>query len=119
MNSSDGKTGSVRVSTIAEGLETLDYEDEIVLYDTGPLARQADGLPILEAHGYERGRRYTGGLEKGKVPGTRWRRTHRITERRYLHLPLTNNRSDGERGGELEVVLHPELRSIAGWSWRG
>jgi hypothetical protein len=41
MNSSDGKTGSVRVSTIAEGLETHDYEDEIVLYDTGPLARQA------------------------------------------------------------------------------
>ena len=32
MNSSDGKTGSVRVSTM---------EDEIVLYDTGPLARQA------------------------------------------------------------------------------
>src|SRR5829696_2696754 len=28
--------GSVRVSTIGEGLETLDYEDEIVLYDTGP-----------------------------------------------------------------------------------
>jgi len=41
MNYSDGKTGSVRVSTTAEGLETLDYEDEIVLYDTGLLARQA------------------------------------------------------------------------------
>jgi len=41
MNSSDGKTGSVGVSKIADGLETLDYEDEIVLYDTGPLARQA------------------------------------------------------------------------------
>ena len=41
MNYSNGKTGSVRVSTTAEGLETLDYEDEIVLYDTGPLARQA------------------------------------------------------------------------------
>ena len=69
MNSSDGKTGSVRVSTTAEGLETLDYEDEIVLYDTGPLARQPDGLPILEAHGYERGRRYTSGLEKGESAG--------------------------------------------------
>jgi hypothetical protein len=70
MNYSDGKTGSVRVSTTAEGLETLDYEDEIVLYDTGLLARQAgDGPPILEAHGYERGRRYTGGLEKGESAG--------------------------------------------------
>jgi hypothetical protein len=28
MKSSDGKTGSVRASTIEEGLETLDYEDD-------------------------------------------------------------------------------------------
>ncbi len=41
MKSSDGNTGFVRVSTIEEGLETFDYEDEIVLYDTGALARQA------------------------------------------------------------------------------
>lgn len=36
MKSSDGKTGSIGVSTVEEGLEMLDYEDEIVLYDTGP-----------------------------------------------------------------------------------
>jgi hypothetical protein len=41
MKSSDGNTGSVRVSTIEVGLETFDFEDEIVLYYTGPLARQA------------------------------------------------------------------------------
>jgi len=55
--------GSVRVSTIGEGLETLDYEDEIVLYDSGPpcpASRMA--CRILKAHGYERVRRYSGGL---------------------------------------------------------
>ena len=41
MKSSDGNTGSIGVSTIEEGLETFDYEDEIVLDDTGPLAQQA------------------------------------------------------------------------------
>jgi rhodanese-related sulfurtransferase len=55
--------GSVRVSTIEEGLKALDYEDEIVLYDTGPpcpASRMA--CRILKAHGYERVRRYSGGL---------------------------------------------------------
>jgi len=55
--------GSVRVSTIGEGLETLDYEDEIVLYDTGPpcpASRMA--CRFLKAHGYERVRRFSGGL---------------------------------------------------------
>jgi 3-mercaptopyruvate sulfurtransferase SseA len=62
--------GSVRVSTIDEGLETLDYEDEIVLYDTGPpctASRMA--CRILKAHGYERARRYTGGLEEWESIG--------------------------------------------------
>jgi hypothetical protein len=34
-------TGSLRVSTQEEELETLDPDDEIVLYDSGPLALQA------------------------------------------------------------------------------
>jgi hypothetical protein len=34
MKSLDGKTGSIGVSTMEEGLEMLDYEDEIVLYKT-------------------------------------------------------------------------------------
>ena len=41
MKSPDGKTVSIGVSTVEEGLEMLDYEDEIVLYETGPLAPQA------------------------------------------------------------------------------
>jgi len=41
MKSSNGNTGSIDVSTIEEGFETFDCEVEIVLYDTGPLARQA------------------------------------------------------------------------------
>ena len=36
MKSPDGKTGSIGVSPMEEGLEMLDYEDEIVLYETGP-----------------------------------------------------------------------------------
>jgi rhodanese-related sulfurtransferase len=62
--------GSVRVSTIDEGLETLDYEDEIVLYDSGPpctASRMA--CRILKAHGYDRARRYTGGLEEWESAG--------------------------------------------------
>ena len=51
-------------------LETLDYEDEIVLYDTDPpctASRMA--CRILKAHGYERVRRYTGGLEEWESIG--------------------------------------------------
>jgi rhodanese-related sulfurtransferase len=62
--------GSVRVSTIEEGLETLDYEDEIVLYDTGPpctASRMASR--ILKARGYGRVRRYAGGLEEWESIG--------------------------------------------------
>jgi hypothetical protein len=36
MKSLGGKTGSIGVSTVEEGLEMVDYEDEIVLYETGP-----------------------------------------------------------------------------------
>ena len=57
--------GSLRISTVKEALETLDYEDEIVLYDSSPhcpASRMA--CRILKAHGYERVRRYAGGLEE-------------------------------------------------------
>jgi 3-mercaptopyruvate sulfurtransferase SseA len=55
--------GSVRVSTMDEGLKTLAYEDEIVLYDTGPPCTASRiACRILKTHGYEHVRRYTGGL---------------------------------------------------------
>jgi len=56
--------GSIRVSTVEEALEALDPEDEIVLYDSGPTCPASrTALSILKAHGYERVRRYDGGLE--------------------------------------------------------
>ena len=62
--------GSMRVSTVREALEALDPEDEIVLYDSGPscpASRMA--FRILKAHGYERVRRYAGGLEEWALAG--------------------------------------------------
>jgi rhodanese-related sulfurtransferase len=57
--------GSMRISTIEEALEKLDPKDEIILYDSGPgcpASRMA--FRILRARGYERVRRYAGGLEE-------------------------------------------------------
>jgi rhodanese-related sulfurtransferase len=57
-------SGSLRVSTPEEGLEALDPDEEIVLYDSGPscpASRMA--YRFLKAHGYVRVRRYGGGLE--------------------------------------------------------
>ena len=62
--------GSMRVSTVQEALQALDPEDEIVLYDSGPscpASRMA--LRILKDHGYERVRRYAGGLEAWATAG--------------------------------------------------
>jgi rhodanese-related sulfurtransferase len=62
--------GSIRVSTVEEALEALDPEDEIVLYDSGPscpASRMA--FRILKDHGYERVRRYAGGLEEWATAG--------------------------------------------------
>jgi hypothetical protein len=36
MNSPNGKTSSIGDSTVEEGLEMLDYEEGIVLYEVGP-----------------------------------------------------------------------------------
>jgi hypothetical protein len=40
MKAPDGKTGSIRVSTIEQIIQRLGYEDEKVLYDTGPHFRK-------------------------------------------------------------------------------
>jgi rhodanese-related sulfurtransferase len=62
--------GSLRISTVEEGLKALDPNDEIVLYDSGPecyASRMA--YRGLKAHGYERVRRYAGGLEEWESVG--------------------------------------------------
>ena len=56
--------GSMRISTVQEALEALDPEDEIVLYDSGPSCPASRlAFRFLKDHGYERVRRYAGGLE--------------------------------------------------------
>jgi rhodanese-related sulfurtransferase len=56
--------GSLRVSTVQEALEALDPKDEIVLYDSGPACPASRmAFKLLIDHGYERVRRYAGGLE--------------------------------------------------------
>jgi rhodanese-related sulfurtransferase len=62
--------GSLRVSTVEEALEALDPKDEIVLYDSGPrcpASRMA--CRVLKHHGYQRLRRYAGGLEEWEKAG--------------------------------------------------
>ena len=62
--------GSLRVSTVEEALEALDPKDEIVLYDSGPrcpASRMA--CRVLRYHGYQRLRRYAGGLEEWEKAG--------------------------------------------------
>ena len=62
--------GSLRVSTVEEGAEALDPDDEIVLYDSGPYcvaSRMA--YRILKENGYQHVRRYAGGLEEWESAG--------------------------------------------------
>lgn len=62
--------GSLRASTVEEALKTLHLRDEIILYDSGPpctASRMA--CRILKARGYERVRRYTGGLQEWESMG--------------------------------------------------
>jgi rhodanese-related sulfurtransferase len=62
--------GSLRVSTPEDGLEVLDPDDEIVLYDSGsacPASRMA--CRFLKAHGYRRVSRYAAGLEEWESVG--------------------------------------------------
>lgn len=62
--------GSLRISTVEEAFETLHPRDEIVLYDSGPpcTASRMAGR-ILKARGYERVRRYDGGLQEWEITG--------------------------------------------------
>ena len=62
--------GSLRLSTVEEALEALDLKDEIVVYDSGPrcpASRMA--CRVLRHHGYQRLRRYAGGLEEWEKAG--------------------------------------------------
>ena len=62
--------GSMRISTVQEALEALDLKDEIVLYDSGPSCPASRlAFRILKNHGYERVRRYAGGLEAWATAG--------------------------------------------------
>lgn len=62
--------GSVRISTMREALETLHPEDEIVLYDSGPpCTASRTACRMLKARGYERVRRYAGGLQEWDSAG--------------------------------------------------
>jgi rhodanese-related sulfurtransferase len=62
--------GSLRVSSPEEGLEALDPEDEIVLYDSGPSCPASRlACRFLKAHGYRRVHRYAAGLEEWESAG--------------------------------------------------
>jgi rhodanese-related sulfurtransferase len=62
--------GSLRVSTPEEGLQVLDSDDEIVLYDSGPPCPASRiACRFLKAHGYERVRRYAAGLQEWESEG--------------------------------------------------
>jgi len=57
--------GSLLINAPDEALETLDSHDEIVLYDSGPHCPASRiAYRVLMDHGYERVRRYAGGLEE-------------------------------------------------------
>jgi rhodanese-related sulfurtransferase len=63
-------SGSLRVSTPDEGLEALDPNEEIVLYDTNPACRASRvACRFLKARGYARVRRYAAGLEDWERAG--------------------------------------------------
>jgi 3-mercaptopyruvate sulfurtransferase SseA len=62
--------GSLRISTVEEALEALHPHDEIVLYDSGPpCTASRTACRLLKARGYERVRRYAGGLQEWESVG--------------------------------------------------
>jgi rhodanese-related sulfurtransferase len=62
--------GSVHLDNLDEALETLDPDDDIVLYDSGPHCPASRiACRVLKARGYERVRRYAGGLEDWEEAG--------------------------------------------------
>jgi rhodanese-related sulfurtransferase len=63
-------SGSLRVSTPQEGLEALDPDEEIVLYDSGPSCPASRiAFRFLKAQGYVRVSRYASGLEDWESAG--------------------------------------------------
>ena len=62
--------GSLRVSAPEDGLDVLDPDDEVVLYDSGPACPASRmACRFLKAHGYRRVRRYAAGLEEWESAG--------------------------------------------------
>ena len=62
--------GSLRISTVEEALQELHPHDEIVLYDSGPPCTASRiACRVLKARGYERVRRYAGGLQEWESVG--------------------------------------------------
>jgi rhodanese-related sulfurtransferase len=63
-------SGSLRVSTSRKGLQALDPDEEIVLYDSGPACPASRvACRFLKAQGYVRVRRYAAGLEDWESAG--------------------------------------------------
>jgi rhodanese-related sulfurtransferase len=63
-------SGSLRASTSREGLEALDPNEEVVLYDSGPACPASRmACRFLKAQGYVRVRRYAAGLEDWESAG--------------------------------------------------
>ena len=62
--------GSLHLDEPDEALEALDPEDEIVVYDSNPeCVASLHAHRVLKHHGYERVRRYAGGLEDWEAAG--------------------------------------------------
>jgi rhodanese-related sulfurtransferase len=62
--------GSIQINTLETALETLRPDDEIVLYCTGGVCMASiQAYHTLKANGYERVRRYDGGLIEWDAAG--------------------------------------------------
>jgi rhodanese-related sulfurtransferase len=62
--------GSLHLDTLEEASEALEPGDEIVVYDSNPsCVASLQAYKILKYHGYERVRRYVGGLEDWEEAG--------------------------------------------------
>ena len=62
--------GSLRIIIREEGLEVLDPDEEIVLYDSGPACPASRiACRFLKAHSFGQVRRYAAGLEEWESAG--------------------------------------------------
>lgn len=80
---------SLHLDRLEEALETLDPEDEIVVYDSTPqCVASLHARRVLKYYGYERVRRYAGGLEDWRAAG--YPLEGELAERpEYKHQPRT------------------------------